>query len=154
MGWLCLAAGSRRGAGTSRLRDAQFALTEHGGREFYELCYADGTRFVLDGCATRVWGEAGPGLTDHDVLVYFLGPIMGFVMRQRGKLVLHASAVVLGDRAVAIMGPAGCGKSTTAAALALRGWPVLNEDVCALEMQEENSQVYRAIRAFACGPIP
>jgi hypothetical protein len=121
--------------------NVQFALTEHGGREFYELCYADGTRFVLDGRATRVWGEAGPGLTDHDVLVYFLGPIMGFVMRQRGKLALHASAVVFGDRAVAIMGPAGCGKSTTAAALALRGWPVLSEDVCALEIQEEKSQV-------------
>ena len=121
--------------------DAQFTVIEHGGRQFFQLCYADGTRFVLDGSAARVWGEPGAGLTDHDVLVYFLGPIMGFVMRQRGKLALHASSLVLGDYAVAIMGPAGCGKSTTAAALALRGWPVLSEDVCALEMQQEQPQV-------------
>jgi hypothetical protein len=45
---------------------------------------------------------------------------------------LHASAVAYGEQAVAFVGPAGAGKSTTAAALALRGHAVLSDDVVAL----------------------
>jgi hypothetical protein len=57
---------------------------------------------------------------------------MGFVLRQRGTVTLHASSLAFHGRAIALVGEAGAGKSTTAAALALRGWPVLTEDVCAL----------------------
>src|SRR5205085_1986600 len=39
------------------------------------------------------------------------------------------SAVALGNRAVALLGPAGAGKSTTAAAFARRGYPLLSDDV-------------------------
>ncbi len=45
---------------------------------------------------------------------------------------LHASAVAFGERAVAFVGPEGAGKSTTAAALALRGHAILSDDVVAL----------------------
>ena len=113
--------------------DPSFSLTEYGGGLFFQLTYGDGTRFLTDMHGTRVWGETGPGLTDEDLFVYLLGPIMGFVLRRRGQTALHASSVVIGDHAVALMGAAGAGKSTTAAALALRGWPVVCEDVCALE---------------------
>jgi hypothetical protein len=63
--------------------------------------------------------------------VYLLGPVMGFILRKRGLHPLHASAVAIQGSAIALVGEAGAGKSTTAAALALRGWPVLCEDVCA-----------------------
>jgi hypothetical protein len=46
---------------------------------------------------------------------------------------LHASALAVGDFAVAITGAAGAGKSTTAAAFALRGASVLCEDIAALD---------------------
>ena len=51
-----------------------------------------------------------------------LGPVFAFVLRLRGAVTFHASAVRIGD-AVAFLGPQGAGKSTTAAALALRGCP-------------------------------
>jgi hypothetical protein len=51
------------------------------------------------------------------------------VLRLRGIFVLHASAVAIGDRALALAGQPGAGKSTTAAAFALLGYPVLSEDV-------------------------
>jgi hypothetical protein len=111
----------------------RFALKAHGGGAFYQLMYGDGTRFLVDSSAARVWGEPGPGLSYEDVFVYLVGPVAGFILRRRGHIALHASAICIGERAVALMGPAGAGKSTTAAALALRGWPVCCEDVCALE---------------------
>jgi hypothetical protein len=127
---------------TSRCdRDRQFTLTAHGHTPCFELRYADGTRFVVDEQATQIWGEPGPNLTDEDAVVYLLGPVMGFALRRRGRTPLHASALACGDRAVALMGSAGAGKSTTAAALALKGWPVLCEDVCALEESEGNLNV-------------
>ena len=110
----------------------RFALKTHGGGEFFQLIYGDGTRFLVDRSTTRVWGEPGPGLSREDVFVYLVGPIAGFVLRRRGRMALHASAVRVGRRAIALMGPAGAGKSTTAAALALRNWQVCCEDVCAL----------------------
>lgn len=103
------------------------------GEKYFELRYRDGTRFIVDRQGTQIWGEAGPGLTNEDVVVYLLGPILGFVLRRRGRLTLHASAVGIGGCAVALAGSGGCGKSTTAAALALRGWPVVSEDVCGVE---------------------
>jgi hypothetical protein len=61
-----------------------------------------------------------------------MGPVLGFALRMRGVTCLHASAVAVGGRAVAFLGPPGAGKSTTAAALARQGHPVLTDDVLAL----------------------
>jgi hypothetical protein len=72
-------------------------------------------------------------MTLEDTLTYLLGPVLGMVLRLRGLTCLHASAVSLGGRALLVCGPAGAGKSTTAAAFAARGRPVLADDVAALE---------------------
>lgn len=98
----------------------------------YRLLYADGTEFRVDAAGTRVactWPDA---LTLEDAATYLLGSLFGFVLRLRGIPSLHASAVALGDRSVALCGPAGAGKSTTAAAFASRGRPVLADDVVPL----------------------
>jgi len=58
---------------------------------------------------------------------------MGFVLRLRGITCLHASAVAVGGRAIALLGPAGAGKSTTAAAFARLGHFTLSDDIVALE---------------------
>lgn len=109
-----------------------FTLTEFGGEEFFELAYADGTRFVLDGPGTKIWGTFMPPLTIADLASYLLGPVMGFVLRQRGVAALHGSCVSVDGRAAIICGPAGAGKSTTAAALGLRGASVLCDDISPL----------------------
>jgi hypothetical protein len=54
------------------------------------------------------------------------------VLRLRGTPSLHAGAVAIDGVAVALAGEAGTGKSTTTAALAGRGHPVLADDVLAL----------------------
>lgn len=113
--------------------DPSFILTQHGEAEGFELSYSDGTRFVVDGEAKHIWGTYQPPRTADDMATYFLGPVMGFVLRRRNITCLHASGVEIRGRAVCFCGDAGYGKSTMAAALALRGLPVLAEDIVALE---------------------
>ncbi len=112
--------------------DPAFTVTERGISQFFELNYTDGTRFVVDGATRRLWGTYVSPLSSEDLATYFLGPVMGFLLRRRGITSLHASAVVISNCAILFSGDAETGKSTTAAALALRGVPVLCEDIAPL----------------------
>lgn len=113
----------------AQVEDSLFKLTSLGEGAFFQLAYSDGTRFIVDGPATRLWETWQPTLTPEDAASYLVGPVMGFVLRRRGVLALHASSVTVSDKAVVLCGPSESGKSTTAAALTLRGVPVLAEDV-------------------------
>jgi hypothetical protein len=120
--------------------DPVFQLIEHGPAECFELIYSDGASFVVDSEARRVWGTFRSPLTEADLATYFLGPVLGFVLRRRHITSLHASTVELFGHAVALSGDAGLGKSTTAAALALRGVPVLSEDIA--PMREDSGSFH------------
>jgi len=61
---------------------------------------------------------------------------MGFLLRRKRVTCLHASGVELRGKAVLFCADAGYGKSTTAAALALRGAAGLSEDILPLELAE------------------
>jgi hypothetical protein len=121
--------------------DPAFVLTEHGNGKCYHLAYSDGAGFVVDQSAERMWGTAPPPLVPDDLAVYFLGPVMGFLLRYHHVTCLHSSAVELQDHAVLFSGYAGFGKSTTASALALRGVPVLCEDVVPLKLTKDGYSV-------------
>jgi hypothetical protein len=99
----------------------------------YRVSYADGAEFVIDSTASEIYGVAGDRLTHDDLLVYLQGPILGFALRLRGITCLHASAAIVDGQAVAVLGAAGMGKSTTAAMCARLGLPVLTDDVLALD---------------------
>ncbi|HEX6717646.1 MAG TPA: hypothetical protein VF088_11060 [Pyrinomonadaceae bacterium] len=101
--------------------------------KYYRFCYADRTQFVIDNAGTEVWAEWVVPLTLEDTATYLLGPVMGFVMLLRGVVCLHASAIAIGDEAIALVGPAGSGKSTTAAAFSDSGYSILAEDVVTLD---------------------
>ncbi len=101
--------------------------------KYYRFCYADETEFVIDNAGSEVWAAWREPLTIEDTATYLLGPVMGFVMLLRGVVCLHASAIAIGDEAIALLGPAGSGKSTTAAAFAERGYSILAEDVVTLD---------------------
>jgi hypothetical protein len=114
--------------------DASFTLTEYGNGKCHDLSYSDGLRFVFNEAFDRLWGTFQPPLGLDDLYLFLAGPVMGFLLRHRHITCLHASAVELHDRAVLFSGDPGYGKSTTAAALALRGVPVLAEDIVPLEL--------------------
>jgi len=96
------------------------------------LCYAEGIRFHVTTDGRAVWADWDPPLTLDDAMTFLLGPVMGYALRRRGLLALHASAVVIGGHAIGIVGPGGAGKSTTATALVLRGHPLVTDDILVL----------------------
>ena len=100
---------------------------------FYRFTYADQTEFIVDQAGSEIWTTWREPLTLEDTATYLLGPVLGFVLLLRGLVCLHASAIVVNGAAVALVGPAGAGKSTTAAAFAERGFSVLAEDVVTLD---------------------
>lgn len=55
-------------------------------------------------------------------------PIAWQLERTRGWTLLHASAVLRGDRAVLVAGPGGCGKTTTCLALVVRAGMSLSSE--------------------------
>jgi hypothetical protein len=64
---------------------------------------------------------------------FLVGRILPWASLLRGNEVFHASAVRLGDGAVAVIGPSGAGKTSIAVQLVLRGAGFLTDDVLALE---------------------
>jgi hypothetical protein len=100
---------------------------------YVRIAFGDGTQFWLDRQLRNVWATWSDDLPIETVTCYLLGPVLGLLLRLRGVVCLHASAVVVAGRGVVFMGSAGAGKSTTAAAFSKLGYPVLCDDISALE---------------------
>ena len=96
--------------------------------------YGDGTAFDVEyrERSATIRAMIAPGQTLEDMTAYLYGPVLGFILRAWGRLALHASCVRIENSAVLLAGDSGAGKSTTAAALAARGVPVLSDDLTAL----------------------
>lgn len=111
--------------------------------------YGDGTAIDVDlrGYPAHVRAAIAPGQTLEDFAAYLYGPVLGYVLRARGRLAMHASCVRVLDGAVLIAGAPGAGKSTTAAALALRGMTVVSDDLTALDIRHDD-EAPRAWPAF------
>ncbi len=121
----------------ARERDAPaLRVWRAGHRPSFRLMYADGTEFLVDAPRGEIRATWSPPSTLADTATYLLGPVLAFLLRLRGVACLHASAVAIGDRAVAFAGPAEAGKSTLAAAFAQMGIPVLADDVVALTSRD------------------
>ena len=99
---------------------------------YHRIRYADETVVVLDSAGRALWAVGPSDASVEETATYLLGPVLGYLLRLRGITSLHASAVTLDGRAVAFVGPSEAGKSTTAAAFARRGHPVLADDVVPL----------------------
>ena len=130
-----------------------FRTSDH---NYYRFLYSDQTEFLVNKNGTEVWGKWPESLTLEDAATYLLGPIMGFVLLLRGVVCLHASAVVVGDQAIALLGPAGSGKSTTAAAFSNQGYSVIAEDVVTLDDREDHFLVrpaYPCIRLWPASVV-
>jgi hypothetical protein len=102
---------------------------------YFVLLYSDGTRFALERNGQEVFADWPDRLTLEDISPYLVGPILGFILRLRGMFPIHASAVAINDHAIALMGPAGAGKSTTAGAFARCDYRVISDDVVALRQE-------------------
>jgi hypothetical protein len=123
-----------------------------GESEYIRLDYYDGVQFWLDSTGENAWAVWPESSTLENVSTYLVGPVLGLLLRFRGVVCLHASAVTLGDRAVVFLGPEGAGKSTTAASMAQRGHAVIADDVVGLVEQNGRFSVLPAYPHLSLWP--
>ena len=87
------------------------------------------------------------GSDADDVAAFFIGSPFTALLQQRGLFTLHASAVATEAGAVVLLGTSGSGKSSLAAALGERGFPLLTDDVTGVALDTDQRPV--ALPAFA-----
>ena len=114
-----------------RSRPAHFRIEAHA-RAGYLMWGRGRGSYVLSADARRL--RCAPASGPAEAWQRFLiGQVLPFAALVHGLEVLHASAVVLDGRAMALTGPSGAGKTSLALALCRRGAEFLTDDVLAVE---------------------
>lgn len=133
------------------LREVLFHEWVVPGGTLWTLFYRAGAGYLLrfpeladfhltqDGGQIRCW--PAPGVSDATIQHLYLNQVLPLAISQQGKLVLHGSAVEVGDRAVAFIGASGKGKSTLAASFASSGFRFLTDDGLVVEALDGEYQV-------------
>lgn len=111
----------------TRLDDGSFLMRYTGACDF--LVSAD-----LRDVVVRLPEGAEPGLAG----VLAVGSLLAFVLMMAGEAVLHASAMQIGNRALAFVGSSGMGKSTMAALIGASGAALITDDVLRLDLAESS----------------
>jgi hypothetical protein len=111
---------------------------------FLRIRYCDGIEFWVDRNLEQVWAQWPANLSVENTLTYFVGPVLGLLLRYKGLVCLHASVVAIHARSVILVGPEGAGKSTTAGAFATQGFSVLSDDIAALAERDRDFVVFPA----------
>lgn len=110
------------------------------GTEAY-LSWRDVGRFLVrDGREVIV--EPAAGVEERVLRLFLLGAVLAVLLHQRGRLVLHGSAVAVDGKAAVFLGGPGWGKSTLAAALYARGHGILADDVTAVDADAASPMVF------------
>jgi hypothetical protein len=124
--------------------EATLRIWEIDGGAFLRMSYLDGTEFWIDREVSTVWTHWSDNSSFENTLSYLVGPVLGLLLRLRGVVCLHGSAVAIGDRGIILVGVEGAGKSTAAAAFARQGFGILADDIAALVEREKVFKVHSA----------
>jgi hypothetical protein len=107
-----------------------------------EACYfIDGIGAFLIRKGYEVIIDPVPGVKNGILRLPIVGSVLTLLLHQRGRLVLHASAIEAGEHAVAFVGGTGWGKSTQVAILERRGYQIVADDTTAIDVSESSCLV-------------
>ena len=107
-----------------------------------------GLRFLIEGGSTVRYAHNG-GVSLADLRLFFIGTALSALAAQRGLLPLAASAVADGQDVHALVGGPVAGKSTLAAALAVRGYPFFTDSLLIVDPRGLD----RGVRCYGCDSL-
>lgn len=90
---------------------------------------------------TQIIVEPLTDIDSNEIRLFLLGSVFSALLHQRGYLVLHGSAIEMDGSATIFTGKSGAGKSTLAAAFAQKGYRVITDDVCAIQVGNDGPPV-------------
>lgn len=129
-----------------RRRDGGLALSCARRPGGYLLRYGAAADFVIADRAIAI--RARPRTAWNVVERLLIESVIPHALSRRGCVVLHASAVTDGSRAVAFAGGSGDGKSTVAASFCASGWGLLADDYIVLRKGAEVAPTHAGIRLW------
>lgn len=104
----------------------------------YLIRFFDLADFILSKDGLDISAYPVPGVSNQTIEHLYLNLVVPLALSRQSKLVLHGSAVELGDYAVAFLATTGRGKSTLAASFSTGGYRFLTDD--GLVLNKVNSQ--------------
>lgn len=120
--------------GFSQVRPGAYLLELGDIAKYYVF---DGREIVIDPVA---------GCPEELIRLYLFSQCLGTLLHQRGRLILHASAIDIGQGAVVFLGQSGAGKSTLAAGFLEKGYQLLADDLSVISVSpNQQVQVFPAL---------
>lgn len=116
-----------------------------GQKKFFQVRYliaGNCLTYTLSPDHKELWVSGTNGAASADAQAQLVGPVIGWILRRRGMLCLHASVVSFGGRAVAFIGTKRTGKSTLAVACQAAGGTVLSDDLLVLKRRGESFRAH------------
>src|SRR5690606_35175964 len=114
---------------------AQFYRADEG----YLIRFPELADFWISREGTNIEAHPCPDTPLDTVEHLYLNQVLPLALSRQFRLVLHGSAVAIGEGAVSFLGEAGRGKSTLAANFATAGYPFISDD--ALDLRVGGGQV-------------
>ncbi len=90
----------------------------------------------------EVFFQLEPNCSIEKALPHLYSTVMTILLQQRNLFPIHASAVVHQGKVQLFSGHSGMGKSTLAAQLNAKGFPLFSDDKCVLYWNDDHQQVY------------
>jgi ribosomal protein S18 acetylase RimI-like enzyme len=125
----------------------------------YRFVFHRTAEFRISRDLSVIRARLAPGVDPEIASLLITGTLLAAVRTLAGDLVLHASAVEIGGRALAFSGDSGMGKSTLAAALCTDGARLVSDDLLRLEPGDGGWRCHAGpdevrLRPGAVGVIP
>ena len=108
--------------------------------------------FVVSTGAEQVLWRKLQEVPNEVFFTYFLGQVLSYCLLARGMEPLHATAIAVGDKAIAFLGDSGAGKSTLAAAFLQKSYTLVTDDVLTLEFKDQGVWVRPGIARVKLNP--
>jgi hypothetical protein len=109
-----------------------------------DLVIEDAGSFAVRG-GREILVDAAEDTPARNVRLYLLGSAMGMLLHQRGLMPLHANAVVIDGKAVAVAGTSGAGKSTLAGWFHRQGHKLIGDDVIVIRPDEKEAIAFPGV---------
>jgi hypothetical protein len=107
-----------------------FHLALPDGRQY--LRWTDLFEFLISADGRRIGGRPLQGASLESFQTYLVTQVLSFALLKQGFEPLHATAVLIGDKAVAFLGDCGYGKSTLGGLFLKYGYRLLTDDLLVL----------------------
>lgn len=138
--------------GSLSLRVARWHQAAPDGNAMHLLQAPEQCDFLVDPSAGWIGVDACSGLAENTLEHLLLDQALPRLLAGRGHLVVHASVIRIGSRAVAFVGRSGRGKSTLAALFQRRGHPALCDDCALFDHHDRQASVtpsYPGLRLYS-----